>query len=77
MHQFTEKGDISLRLFTRESYHRVRLMYQVIDVIALDFGHKQWDKRELVAAVIYFVIGGQQGMMVFPSDYEIAATCCS
>jgi len=31
-----------------------------------------YDSRELIASLIYLVVGGEQGMMVFPKDSEIA-----
>ena len=44
----------------------------MVDAFTLDFAHYSFGKRELVAAVVYFVVGGAQGMMVFPKDSEIA-----
>lgn len=37
MHQFTDCGNISIRLFTTESYTRFRQIYDIIDALALDF----------------------------------------
>ena len=73
LHQFTEAGDASLRLFTSNSYYRLRLIYQIVDAIALDFDSKALNQFDMVACVIYLVMGGRLGMQVFPTDEEIAA----
>ena len=73
LHQFTEAGDASLRLFTSNSYYRLRLIYQIVDAIALDFDSKALNQYDIVACVLYLVMGGRLGMQVFASDEEIAA----
>lgn len=45
LHNFTENGDASLRLFTEYSYLRIRQIYQVIDALATDFKSKLIDSR--------------------------------
>lgn len=39
----------------------------------MDFESHLYERREIVAALLFFVIGSQIGMMVFPSNFEIAA----
>jgi len=40
-----------------------------MDAIALDYKSNQFKPREIIAALLYLVIGGQQTMMVFPNYY--------
>jgi len=49
------------------------VLYQLIDAIAMDFDGHIYERREIVAAVLFFVVGSQIGMMVFPSNFEIAS----
>jgi len=73
LHQFCDSGDISFRTFTFSSYQRFRVLYQLIDAIAIDFESHLYERREIVAALLFFVIGSTIGMMVFPNNFEIAA----
>ena len=56
------------------SYERFRLLYQIVDTIAMDFDSKIYSNEMLVASALYFVIGGETGMCVFPQNYLIYST---
>jgi hypothetical protein len=46
------------------------MIYEVIDACLTD-SISQYSYREVVAAVIYLVLGGQLGLKVLPSNLEI------
>lgn len=45
---------------------------QYLDAVAIDFSSHEYHPRELIAALIYLVIGNQDTMMVFPNYYQMA-----
>ena len=72
MHALTECKDASFRQFSEESYNRLRGFLTYLDAIAIDFRAHEFQPRELIAALIYLVIGNQETMMVFPNYYQMA-----
>ena len=72
MHALTECKDASFRQFSLESYNRFRGFMQYLDAVAIDFRSHEFQPRELIAALIYLVIGNQDTMMVFPNYYQMA-----
>ena len=49
---------VSFRTQREDSYHRYRALMHFVDAINLDFSQYQYTPRELIAAVMYLVIGG-------------------
>ena len=72
MHALAECQDISFRSFSLHSYNRYRTLLNFLDALAIDFKGQEHAPRQLVAALIYLVVGSQTGMAVFPNNYQIA-----
>jgi acyl carrier protein phosphodiesterase len=43
LHQFCEHGDLAIRQFTFYSYQRLRVLFSILDCVALDFESKRFD----------------------------------
>jgi len=61
-----------MRKFSYYSYRRLRVFYSIIDCVAMDFTSRSYNMRDLCLACMFFTLGSQHGVMVFPGDYEIA-----
>ena len=57
MHALTECKDASFRQFSLESYNRFRGLMQYLDAVAIDYRSHEFQPRELIAALLYLVIG--------------------
>ena len=72
MHSLTEVHDCAFRQFTLHSYNRYRTFMTYLDAVAIDYRAHEFQPRQLVAALLYLVIGNQQTMAVFPNYYQMA-----
>lgn len=70
MHALTEQNDCYFRQFSQDSYTRLRTLAQLVDGVALDFKNYEFHPREMIAALMYLVLG--RTMMVFPDYYQMA-----
>ena len=43
-----------------------------LDAVAIDYKAHEFQPRQLIAALLYLVIGNQQTMTVFPNYYQMA-----
>lgn len=57
MHSLTECHDAAFRQFTLHSYNRYRTFITYLDAVAIDYKAHEFTPRQLVAALIYLVIG--------------------
>ena len=72
MHALTECHDCAFRQFTLHSYNRYRTFMTYLDAVAIDYRAHEFQPRQLIAALLYLVIGNQQTMAVFPNYYQMA-----
>jgi len=57
MHSMTECHDAAFRQFTLHSYNRYRTFITYLDAVAIDYKAHEFTPRQLVAALLYLVIG--------------------
>jgi len=72
MHGLTECHDAAFRQFTLHSYNRYRSFMTYLDAIAIDYRAHEFSPRQLIAALLYLVIGNENTMAVFPNFYQMA-----
>lgn len=71
MHAFTQVQDASFRSFTQHSYNRIRTLLTYLDAIAIDYRAHEHSPRQLIAALIYLIMGSEHSMAVFMNQQHL------
>jgi len=61
--------DFSFKVPNEISYQRYRVVFQVLDALALKIDTYHFNSRLIIASILYLVIGGPHMMGVFDYDY--------
>eukprot|EP00347_Sterkiella_histriomuscorum_P005514 403356327 len=68
--QYYQTADFTFKQPNEVAYQRFRIAYQILDTIILNPYYNDFDSRQLVASILYLIIGGPHMIGAFNYDYQ-------